>query len=380
MWSRRLIYAAVLGFVALFFVCFDGYLSYYVLLLTLFFPLISLLCSLPGLFGVRIRVSLQPEEARKGAAVTLRVEAVEQGVFPSGRIRLTVRAHNALTGEEWEERLLLTAGARPVELRHELRSLSAGRVLCGVKKARVCDLAGLFALPMPHRPREESVAVFYPVSLSPKLQGLEPQLPRGEEENLFAPRPGEDPSELFGLRDYREGDRASRIHWKLSEKTGQTLVKEMGLPLEKQPLLLLELNGTGREHDALLDVFCTLSSRLLERGLPHRAGFLAGPGELGLVFVPDERALRPALSALLLQGLPGALPALSSRELPPDISQGVYLTCRPGAAPLAALHSYPGARVSVVQVTEAAPIEDAQEGTYRVRPGFLEQDLKDLPL
>ena len=30
---------------------------------------------------------------------------------------------------------------------------------------------------------------------------------------------GDDPSEVFAIREYREGDRLQRIHWKLSYET-----------------------------------------------------------------------------------------------------------------------------------------------------------------
>ena len=57
------------------------------------------------------------------------------------------------------------------------------------------------------------------------------------------------------LRDYREGDRLSRIHWKLSQKMGRTLVKELGLPLSDHLLFLLDLKRRRLEADLLLDAW-----------------------------------------------------------------------------------------------------------------------------
>lgn len=36
---------------------------------------------------------------------------------------------------------------------------------------------------------------------------------------------GDDPSEIFDIRDFKDGDRFQQIHWKLSSKTGHYMVK-----------------------------------------------------------------------------------------------------------------------------------------------------------
>lgn len=42
---------------------------------------------------------------------------------------------------------------------------------------------------------------------------------------------GTDVSEVFGLREYREGDTLQSIHWKLSGKMHQLIVREFGRPV-----------------------------------------------------------------------------------------------------------------------------------------------------
>ena len=50
-------------------------------------------------------------------------------------------------------------------------------------------------------------------------------------------RIGEDTSEVFDIREYRSGDTSHRIHWKLSAKTDDFMVKEYSLPMERTVLL-----------------------------------------------------------------------------------------------------------------------------------------------
>ena len=123
---------------------------------------------------------------------------------------------------------------------------------------------------------------FFPAVYRPALALGEQPLPDGEGDKYSPHKPGDDPTELFGLRPYREGDRLSRIHWKLSQKTGQTLVKELGLPVSERVLFLLDLTGPGEEISLQLDAFATLSGFLTDQGAAHGVGCRG-----------EERRLRP---------------------------------------------------------------------------------------
>lgn len=49
---------------------------------------------------------------------------------------------------------------------------------------------------------------------------------------------GDDPSEVFSLREFRTGDSLRQIHWKLSTKTDTFIVRENSLPLSADIFLL----------------------------------------------------------------------------------------------------------------------------------------------
>ena len=51
---------------------------------------------------------------------------------------------------------------------------------------------------------------------------------------------GDDGSEVFEVRAYRDGDPLQRVHWKLTAKTGEMLVREFSLP--KREVLLLQVD------------------------------------------------------------------------------------------------------------------------------------------
>ena len=119
-----------------------------------------------------------------------------------------------------------------------------------------------------------------------------------------ADRPGDDPSELYDIREYRAGDRISRIHWKLSERGEEVYVKEGGLPLDQSPFLAVDpaRADDDRAETVLTEAF-SLSRHFAFSGVCHRLGILLGQGaEAPSVFSienPEDfyLALRAVLSA-----------------------------------------------------------------------------------
>lgn len=345
---NRLSYLLVLLSTGLFFICFNGYISYYVFLLSLGLPLCSLLISLPGMLTMKVRVFLQEDGAlartRKGTNIPLHIEARTAWPLPSGQVRLRLTVENTLTGSVRKERLVLTVGEKPLLLEHALHSSASGLVNCRITKVRTSDLLGLFSLPVRVRGRDRCSAFFFPAVYSPALMLQPDRSPDSDGERYSQTKPGDDLSELFGLREYRSGDKLSRIHWKLSQKAGRTLVKEPSLPLADCVLLLLDLNGQGPDADVLLDVFATLSGYLLQQEVAHRIAYRDGQA-LALLELAAPEDARPALETILAVGGQAALPPFRPGDFPRGISHVLYLCCTPDLPRIRLVRDhYPAAR------------------------------------
>ena len=86
---------------------------------------------------------------------------------------------------------------------------------------------------------------------------------------------GDDPSEIFGFKEYEPGDKIQRIHWKLSSKYEDFIVKEYSLPLVDNINIMIELRvikdiENARElYDALIEISASISEWLLRNGIKH---------------------------------------------------------------------------------------------------------------
>ena len=88
-----------------------------------------------------------------------------------------------------------------------------------------------------------------------------------ESEEYDEKRPGDDPSQIFQIREYREGDRMQRIHWKASARTSQLMVKDYSMPIGLGALLLFDLQVPEESGAVFLD-------QAIEYGLAILQGFL----------------------------------------------------------------------------------------------------------
>ena len=361
MLKNRLCYVLLLLCTSVFFICYNGYLSLYVFALSLLFPVLAFFFSLPGMLGARVTLGYEDRDAgavrgaRKGEAVPLRIRVWNATPCISGRIRARLTVENTLTGQREEEHFTFTASSHPQVLKHQLSSPTCGQVVCRLDKLWVSDYLGIFSLPLGRRRRQEAAVFFWPSVAGVDLAVQEGNMPDAQGERYSQRKPGDDPTELFALREYREGDRLSRIHWKLSQKMGKPLVKELGLPIADHLFFLLDLNGTGVEADTLLDAFATLSHFLAERETAHRVGYWDTRGNrLRCLEISQPEDLLPVWREILSsQGL-APLPALEGEALPAGVSHCLYLCCMPQPSLLGALRAqYPAARLSVLQAAES---------------------------
>ena len=96
---------------------------------------------------------------------------------------------------------------------------------------------------------------------------------------LYNQKKGQDISEVSGLREYVPGDSMNSIHWKLSGKLDELIVREFGQPSNYNTLILYEMMKRNQEEEipnscnnAVLALTVSLSMSMLELNLEHNVG------------------------------------------------------------------------------------------------------------
>ena len=112
-------------------------------------------------------------------------------------------------------------------------------------------------------------------------------------------RRGEDRSEVYQLREYRPGDDIRQIHWKLSSKLDELILKETSQP-ESRSLLVFwdKRTGTPQQMDALAEVVSSTGAALLQGGVQYTLSWTEGD-DLQAQDILDENQLLQAIPELV---------------------------------------------------------------------------------
>ena len=143
----------------------------------------------------------------------------------------------------------------------------------------------------------------YPVAIRPTAS-LPDSLPDlGNHTGIsWQARRGGGYSENHDLRLYRPGDSLQQIHWKLSAKTGNLILREPLEPIHSRVLLRLDLNGTAEQLDEKLGQLLGLSQLLLSKDTPHHWQAMTDAG-LQEFHIQDAESLFACLDELLGCGI-----------------------------------------------------------------------------
>lgn len=310
---RRIVYGGVLLGALLFQITNDNYLAHFLLGLCVALPLLSLLLSLPGMLGCRLALSAVPAALERGGTGQWQLSVQAPAGLPLARIALRLTEQNLLTGEGRSRRLAMTGVARrkPVEL-------SAPTGHCGLlelraDRARVYDYLGLFSRRLGAPPPARLLCRPVPAAAEPPLIPEGPGAPCPDS----AARRG--PGEDYDLREYRPGDPMRSVHWKLSSKWDELIVRERADTAVPLPLLTVDRFGAPEELDGLLDDLLGMSRALLGVQRAHAVLWLDGAGEPQLYPVSDGKELAGCLLALLGSRAPAAGPRLDDH---PELLRG----------------------------------------------------------
>ncbi len=209
-----------------------------------------------------------PLTAEKGAEISVCVSVEQTSIWPTGPISCVLQARNELTGEETA---IPVTGHVPPRGRAcwqiPMTAHHCGYLRLQVSSLRVYDLFGL--LPRPTKRLAQEAVTVLPEMAELSLSVTVPPVAQADSLDYAPDRPGYDESEVFQLREYRPGDSLRAVHWKLSAKRQELVLKEASLPVMRSIAVFLDKNTgspTPDGLDQLADQAASLCKTLCEAG------------------------------------------------------------------------------------------------------------------
>ena len=205
-----------------------------------FFTVIYRKCTICGSLDVPVGIAEPDKENLVKLTIT------NKGFLPMTRLEALVTVEDECTGKKTKEWMKTGTVLRGETVFMRSAAFSGtGTYKVRLKKLRVYDFTGLFSGKVRAKD-ERKVRVMPRLHQIPVRLGLPVRNFFGETDTYDDMFPGQDNNELFDVREYQKGDRLQNIHWKLTAKQDELMVKEHSLPKGCPVVLFLDFHPTKR--------------------------------------------------------------------------------------------------------------------------------------
>ena len=220
-----------------------------------------------------------PQVSEKNQQFTGQLRVENKKKYYLSLVVCKLNCKNEVTGENIIGELLFHLGGNKDEcfFPFVLESKFCGCVITSIRFLKVYDVFGLFGV-KPKVPATSETIVL-PNTFAPQLV-LEAYMAKDVEADEYSQiKAGCDPSETFAIREYRPGDSLGRIHWKLTGKFDEILIREAGLPVRHSFLILLDtsipsaIGQQAKVNDALLEIIMSLCQKMSEEEITYEIGW-----------------------------------------------------------------------------------------------------------
>lgn len=254
-------------FLILIIICVFFYILYvwnFSLILLIIFvtlPVVMFVTTLITKHMIKAEFAVQNKTTPKNSSFPVQLCVTNKSIFPIGKAEAHIEYYNIFNNQINEFELLF-----PVQARNTQRiTFQLSSKYCGILKIRsayidIYDPLRIFRFRTGKNVQAE-------IAVMPEIHEVNGAISytdrESEESSVFSESTaGDDPSEIFDLRDYINGDKLNRIHWKLSSKKDELIVKEYSMPVDVPCMLFLNLK-CYEDSEYTLPVFDTLVETLI---------------------------------------------------------------------------------------------------------------------
>lgn len=224
----------------------------------------------------RVDIHIDSEEFvhARGVPYDIKLYLTNRSFFPVPMIKIVVEFGSCFLSERTTETIINSIDAKG----NVCLTISATSKYCGmyeyrIKKIRIYDYFSIFQF-------SKKCNKQIKVAILPNIHAIEETLAVNNasvlvESDLFSSiKSGDDPSELYGIRTYEQGDKMNRIHWKLSMKQDELMVKQFGLPINCAVAIMADFYVGERlltleQMDGMIEAILTLSLSLVYQEQIH---------------------------------------------------------------------------------------------------------------
>lgn len=245
-----------------------------------------------------------PEQAAREQEIPVQVQLKNRCAFPVAEARVELKCRDEYCGSV--HRLRGTAmldGRDETVLSFVLQARHYGLLTVWGEKLHIADPLGVnFA--SSRFPKQTWEVAVLPELIDPQQKAATDPARQETETGDGVGGRGEDPSGAYELRTYQTGEPLRNVHWKMTAKTDEMMVKEFIRDTEPMTLIFLDLSSGGKpcsraQWDTFLDTVASVAAAQLHAGNAFEVFWLDGQARRFQMQVRSEVDAKAALTALL---------------------------------------------------------------------------------
>lgn len=198
---------------------------------------------------------------------------------------LDIEVHNKMFGVSECQHMEVEISNHQKEFDFSVPAEWCGETEINCTSAHIKDVLQLFENNI--RPFKSVSTVVYPREINIEVEMSSTTIGAPVDEGIMQNRKGNDPSEIFDIKDYVPGDDLRFVHWKLTGKADHLIIRQPSEPTHYHAILLMDLGMTQDDISvtrAELNAAVAVGSAVSEELIQQRAAFcVAVPYRDGLM-------------------------------------------------------------------------------------------------
>ncbi len=264
MLKNKLIYLCSLILIGTLAILYNEYYTGVIFIVWLVIPPILFIILVITWNNVKVKFVTNSSVVNKDEFFDISIIIKNKSLLPVSRMDILLAYGNQYGNDTIKEKIQISMDKLcKQEVSTRVSSSYCGNLTFQLKTIKVYDFFHMFNL-------TKRLSKSITISVLPICYSLEDFITENvtflSDSNEFSPyKSGDDPSEVFQIREYREGDKTSRIHRKLSYKYNEMMMKEYSYPINTKILTLIDLYcGENKGNkieivDSLLHVLMSVS-------------------------------------------------------------------------------------------------------------------------
>ena len=239
MLKTKIIYFFIIIGSFLFTILYSDYFPLAIFITVLLLPIV--LNIIIRIINKNISLDIQSNNVleNKDEEISIKIFIKNNSIFPALNGELKLSYYNKFSNNKEIEYINFPINSKEREsITFKIKSKYCGKLIIEAESLKIYDYLTISSVKKKLNKSKEIIILpnIYNLSFFNKVLDVNSL----DGENFSKDKSGDDPSEVFDIREYVEGDKIQRIHWKLSSKINNIMIKEYSQPISSSSIIIVE--------------------------------------------------------------------------------------------------------------------------------------------